>query len=92
MYEYKTCEIFLLSWQNYQIWAETKAMHYLPPTSLGKIKLESTESVSKVLKCSPDLASAFILTMAGQAVSASLGSKGSTAWNKPLKREIKGIV
>jgi hypothetical protein len=71
---------------------ELTAMHYLPPTSSGKIQLESTESVTRVLKKSPDLASAFVLTFAGTAVSALHGSKNSTAWGKPLRREIKGIV
>jgi phage terminase large subunit len=73
--------------------AELTAMHYLPPTSSGKMRLEPTESVTKRLKGkSPDLASAFILTLAGTAVTALHGSKGSTAWGKALKRPIKGIV
>lgn len=72
--------------------AELTSMHYMPPTSAGKVQLETTMQYVAHFKKSPDLASAFILTFAGTAVSAAGGKGGSTSWNQPLKRKILGIV
>lgn len=71
---------------------ELAAVHYLPPTSSGKMQLEPKDKVKKVLRASPDLAEAFILTFASTAASALHGSKHSTSWTQPLKRQILGIV
>lgn len=63
-------------------------------TATNKIQVESKEEMKKrgVLEGkSPDLADAFILTFAVQAMQA--GSKfGQTSWNKPLKFQLKGLV
>lgn len=72
--------------------AELAAVHYLPPTSSGKIRLESKDETKKTSKVSPDLADAFVLTFAGFATTALHGGKLSTSWNQPLKRKIAGIV
>jgi phage terminase large subunit len=60
--------------------------------SNGKIKIESKEDMKKRGVPSPNKADAFLLTLAGNAVSAISGSKGSQSWNQPLKRKIAGIV
>lgn len=60
--------------------------------SSGKIKVESKEDMKKRGVKSPNKADAFLLTLAGTAVSLSSGSSQSTAWNKPLQRKIAGIV
>jgi hypothetical protein len=60
--------------------------------SNGKIKVESKEDMKKRGVPSPNKADAFLLTLAGNAVSAISGSKGSQSWNQPLKRVIKGVV
>lgn len=58
----------------------------------GKIKVESKDDMKKRGIASPNKADAFLLTLAGQAVSAISGSANSTTWNEPLKRRIAGIV
>lgn len=61
-------------------------------TSSGKIQVESKAEMKKRGVRSPDVADAFLLTLASEAVSASNGSKGSRSWAQPLRRMIKGIV
>jgi hypothetical protein len=60
-------------------------------TSLGKIVVESKDSMRRRGMRSPDLADALCLTFAGQA--AQIGGR-ALAWKpgKPLKRSIAGIV
>ena len=60
-------------------------------TSLGKIVVESKDSIRRRGMRSPDLADALCLTFAGQA--AQVGGR-ALAWKpgKPLKRSIAGIV
>ena len=60
--------------------------------SNGKIKVESKDDMKKRGIPSPNRADAFLLTLAGNAASAMNGSRGSTNWNEPVKRPIKGIV
>lgn len=60
--------------------------------SSGKIKVESKEDMKKRGLPSPNRADAFLLTLAGENVSAIHGSKHSANWNEPLKRHISGIV
>lgn len=67
---------------------ELCAVNYEPPTSTGKTKVEAKAITKKRLGHSPDRADAFVLTFAGDAVSALMGTTGSTAWNEPLKRDI----
>ena len=67
---------------------ELCAVNYEPPTSTGKTKIEPKSETKKRLGHSPDCADAFVLTFAGEAVSALMGTTGSTAWNEPLRREI----
>lgn len=71
---------------------ELAAVHYDPPTSSGKVKLENSSETKKVLRCSPDLAAAFVMTFAGYAASALFGSKHSSAWNQPLGKALKCVV
>jgi phage terminase large subunit len=58
-------------------------------SSTGKTKVESKDDIRRRLgsNASPDAADAFCLTFAGYAAH---GKR--TSWNKPLVREIKGIV
>lgn len=60
----------------------------------NKIQVEGKKATKKrTRKPSPNRADAFLLTLATEAVTAS-GSTGvkTAAWNKPLEREIRGIV
>lgn len=61
-------------------------------TSSGKIQVESKDDMKKRGVASPNRADAFLLTLAGQSVSAVSGSKNATSWTQPLKRKIAGIV
>lgn len=62
--------------------------------SNGKIKIESKEDMKHRLPKvgSPNKADAFLLTLAGEHISAIVGSQGSQKWHKPLRRRILGIV
>jgi phage terminase large subunit len=60
-------------------------------TSSGKRQAESKEEAKKRGVKSPNRADAFLLTFAGEAVSASGGGKGKT-WATPIHRTIKGLV
>jgi hypothetical protein len=75
-----------------QLGGELTAIHYDPPTSSGKVGVEKSADTRKFLGCSPDLASAFVLTFASSASTALHGVKNSTTWNKPILRRIAGIV
>jgi hypothetical protein len=61
-------------------------------TSNGKIQIESKEEMRKRGYPSPDAADAFCLTFAGVAAIATHGRSGSSSWDKPLKRNLAGIV
>lgn len=61
-------------------------------TSSGKIQVESKEDMKKRGIDSPNRADAFLLTLAGEAVTAISGSNKRTSWNAPLMRVIRGIV
>lgn len=71
---------------------ELCAVNFEPPTSNGKIRIEPKSKTRKTLGRSCDLADAFILTFAAQAVSALHGSAGSSSWKEPLQRPIKCLV
>lgn len=59
-------------------------------TSNGKIQLESKEEMKKRGHPSPDIADAFVLTFAAEAMTA-MGGGGHSDWKKPLKRAL-GLV
>lgn len=71
---------------------ELTVVWFAPPTSQGKTRVEAKDETKKRLKRSPDLADAFVLTFASNAVSAMFGDQNTMNWKTPLKREIKGIV
>lgn len=58
----------------------------------AKFQVESKDEVKRRGYASPDLADAFILTLASTAATMIHGKYGNPAWNQPLKRNIKGIV
>ena len=59
-------------------------------TSNGKMYVESKDDMRKRGFASPDIADAFVLTFGGGAATSGWGPQPS--WNKPMKREIRGIV
>lgn len=61
-------------------------------TSNGKVQIESKDEMKKRGIRSPDLADAFFLTFAADAVSAVHGSTNGRSWSQPLRRAIKGLV
>lgn len=58
----------------------------------GKIAAESKDDMKKRGLRSPDLADAFVLTMASDAMTLAHGSYGSSSWAKKLSRPLKGLV
>ena len=60
--------------------------------SSGKMIAETKEELKKRGFKSPNHADAFLLTLAGDAITMMSGSSESTAWTKPLKRGVQGIV
>jgi hypothetical protein len=69
---------------------ELSSQTHDPPTSTGKVAATSKKNVKKLLKRSPDLADAFILTFASTAGKAMFGQMGRTG--EPLLRNIRGLV
>lgn len=63
---------------------------FLPGSS--KIKAESKDEMRKRGMVSPDLADAFALTFASDAITLAQGRAGSTSWRQKLSRPLKGIV
>jgi hypothetical protein len=61
-------------------------------TSNGKIQIESKEEMRKRGFPSPDAADAFVLTFAGVAAIATHGRGPNSSWDKPLKRNLAGVV
>lgn len=61
-------------------------------TSGGKLQLESKRDMKKRGLGSPNHADAFVLTFASSAATLSGSSERPISWNKPLKRNLKGIV
>lgn len=61
-------------------------------TSTGKNKVEDKKALKTRIGFSPDLAEAFILTFAANAVSATHGSQLSLGWSVPLPSRGIGIV
>jgi phage terminase large subunit len=71
---------------------ELAAVRFLPPQSNGKLRLEPKKDTKKRLQRSPDLADSFILTFAGDATGALLGTNEQRDWKTPLKRVIRGLM
>lgn len=67
---------------------ELCAVNFEPPTSNGKIRIEPKAETKKRLGHSPDVADAFVLTFAAQAVSAVYGFSASMNWKEPLQRNV----
>ena len=74
-----------------RLWAELAAPRY-HFTSSGKIQVESKEAMKKRGINSPDRADAVCLSLANEMTTMAYGTSSSGAWNKPLRREIRGIV
>lgn len=60
--------------------------------SNGKMQVESKDEMKKRGVASPNRADAFLLTLAGENVTASGSALGKASWSQPLKRKIAGIV
>jgi phage terminase large subunit len=71
---------------------ELAAVRFQVKDSSGKIYAESKADMKKRGVASPDAADAFVLTFAGDAVTALHGKDSQRNWNKPLRRNLKGIV
>lgn len=74
-----------------RLWAELAAPRY-HFTSSGKIQVESKEAMKKRGIQSPDRADAVCLSLANEMTTMAYGTSSSGSWNKPLRREILGIV
>jgi len=61
-------------------------------TSNGKIQIEGKDEIRKRGLASPDKADAFCLTFASDAVIGMMGSKASTKWSQPLKRNLSRVA
>ena len=72
-----------------QLIAELAAVRYTF-TSSGKLQIESKERMKARGLPSPDLADALVLTMAGDAAVAM--GLGGLSWQKPLRRNLRGIA
>lgn len=57
-----------------------------------KIQIESKDDLKKRGMESPDLADAFVLTFASDAITLAFGRAAGTSWNKPINRKIKTVV
>ena len=71
--------------------AELATVRYMF-TSNGKIQIESKDDIKKRGLASPDKADAFCLTFASDAVIGMMGSKASTKWSQPLKRNLSRVA
>lgn len=61
--------------------------------SNGKMKVEGKDDMKKRTRAkSPNVADAFNLTHASDAITASGSGGYASSWNKPLRRNIKGVV
>tara|TARA_B100001287_G_scaffold23582_1_gene17174 strand:- start:635 stop:2041 length:1407 start_codon:yes stop_codon:yes gene_type:complete len=77
--------------QDDRLWAELAAPRY-HFTSSGKIQVESKEAMKKRGIHSPDRADAVCLSLANEMTTMAYGTSSAGSWNKPLRREIRGVV
>lgn len=68
------------------------AIKYKFAEGSGKIQIESKKEMRKRTGRSPDAGDALMLTFASNAISALKGRAGGTSWNRPIRRNIRGIV
>ena len=61
-------------------------------TSSGKIKIESKSDMKSRGMKSPDMADALCLSLSGDAAIALHGSSGASRWNKPIRRNLRGVA
>lgn len=61
-------------------------------SSSGKLQVEAKDDMRKRGLRSPDLADAVVLTMAADAATAIYGVSARGSWNKPLRRNLKGVA
>ena len=62
-------------------------------TSAGRIRVESKDDMKKRTRRSPDVADALVLTFADEAAAIlGAGAKQYLNWNKPIRRNLEGIV
>ena len=61
-------------------------------TSSGKIKIESKSDMKARGLKSPDMADALTLSLSGDAAIALHGSVGAIRWNKPIRRNLRGVA
>lgn len=61
-------------------------------TANGKLQIESKEDIKKRGFDSPDVADAFIMTFAGDALTVLYGHGPGRGWGRPIRRNLKGIV
>lgn len=61
-------------------------------TSSGKLMVEPKDETKKRLGRSPNIADAFLLSLASEAATLTFGSSQSTTWNEALKRGLKTVV
>lgn len=71
---------------------ELTGLRYKYRPGSGKIAAESKDEMKKRGRMSPDLADAFVLTFATDAIALAQGSYGSTNWNTKISRPLKGLV
>jgi phage terminase large subunit len=57
-----------------------------------KIEVESKDELKKRGMDSPDLADAFVMTFASDAITMAFGRAAGSSWNKPINRVIKSVV
>ncbi len=61
-------------------------------TSSGKLKVEGKDEMRKRGLGSPDAADAVCLTLAHDAATALYGMSGRSPWNKPIRRNLQGVI
>jgi len=61
-------------------------------TSSGKIKIEGKDQMKARGLKSPDKADALCLSLAGEAAIALHGSGAANRWNKPIRRQLRGVA
>lgn len=72
--------------------SELTSVKYKFRPGSGKITVESKDDMKRRGMRSPDLADAFVLTFASDAMTLALGRAGSTSWRTKISRPLKGIV
>jgi phage terminase large subunit len=74
-----------------QLLAELVCVRY-SFTSNGKLRAEAKDEIRRRGLPSPDKADAFLLTLASDAATALYGVSARGSWNKPLRRNLKGLA